>query len=75
MNCCGRFSMATIRLPSDFKEFLRLLNSEKIECYARRTVADIDGVEVNVLSLDDLIANKRACGRAKDLDDIEHLAK
>ncbi len=150
--------MATIRLPSDFKEFLGLLNSEKIEyllvggyavghygypratgdldvwvaigpantdgmrrvlekfgfrgrgvsadillekgkvlrmgvpplridlvttasgvqfaeCYARRTVANIDGVDVNVVSREDLIVNKRACGRAKDLDDVEHLAK
>jgi len=43
------------------------------ECYARRTVSVIDGVEVNVISLGDLKANKQACGRAKDLDDLEHL--
>ena len=148
--------MATIRLPSDFKEFLQLLNSEKVEyllvggyavgyygypratgdmdlwiavnptnaaalvqvcrrfgfgadavsaqsflvedkvirmgippvridlvtrvdgidfarCFLRRTVARLDGVEVDVIGLDDLKANKRAVGRPKDIDDLEHL--
>jgi hypothetical protein len=148
--------MATIRLPPDFKEFLRLLNSEEVEyllvggyavghygypratgdmdvwigvnpanaaamvrvlckfgfaaatvsaqpflaedkvirmgippvqidivtrvggvdfaqCFARRTVLLLEGVEVNLISLDDLKTNKRAVGRPKDLDDLEHL--
>ena len=148
--------MATIRLPNDFKEFLQLLNSQKVEyllvggyavghygypratgdidvwiavnaanaaalvqalrqfgfaaaslspqsflvqnrvirigippvridivtsvegidfspCFARRTIALLDGVEVNLISLDDLKANKRALGRPKDLDDLAHL--
>lgn len=30
-NCCDRVLMATIRLPPDFKEFLKLLNSNKVE--------------------------------------------
>lgn len=148
--------MATIRLPSDFKEFLQLLNSEKVEyllvggyavgyygypratgdmdvwiavntvnaaalsrvlrrfgfradtvstqsfltvgkvirmgippvridlvtrvdgidfaqCFPRRTLARLDDVEVNLIGLDDLKANKRAVGRPKDIDDLEHL--
>jgi hypothetical protein len=148
--------MATIHLPNDFKEFLRLLNSEKVEyllvggyavgCYgysratgdmdiwiavnptnaaalvralrrfgfnegslsprvfltdnkvlrmgvpplridlitsiqgvdfsrsfANRVVETLDGVEVNVISLDDLKANKRTLGRPKDLADLQHL--
>jgi hypothetical protein len=148
--------MATIRLPLDFKEFLALLNSEKVEylllggyavgiygypratgdmdvwvashpanaervvaalqrfgfsdaallpqlflkeervfrigiprlrivsltsvsgiefpaCYARRTVAELEGVRIDLLSLPDLKANKKASGRAKDLNDLEHL--
>jgi len=44
------------------------------ECYLRRTVDTIDGVEVNVIALDDLKANKRSLGRSKDMDDLEHLA-
>lgn len=149
--------MATIRLPPDFKEFLKLLNSEQVEyllvggyavghygypratgdidvwiavnpanasamvralrkfgfsagavseqsflaedrvvrigmppvridiitrvegvdfdqCFARRNQARLDGVEVHLISLDDLKANKRALGRPKDLDDLEHLS-
>jgi hypothetical protein len=148
--------MATIRLPPDFKEFLQLLNLEKVEyllvggyavgyygypratgdmdvwiavspanaaamvrvlrkfgfaadsvsaqsflaqdkvirigvppvridlvthvegvgfaqCFARRTVEQLSGVQVNLISLEDLKANKRAMGRPKDLDDLEHL--
>jgi hypothetical protein len=148
--------MATIQLPPDFKEFLQLLNSEKVEyllvggyavghygypratgdmdiwiavnatnaaamvrvlrkfgfradavsaqsflaqdkvirigvppvridlitrvegvnfaqCFARRTIAHFDGVDVNLVCLDDLRANKQAMGRPKDLDDLDHL--
>jgi predicted nucleotidyltransferase len=43
------------------------------EAFARRVSAVIDGVEVSVISRDDLIANKAAAGRAKDLNDLEHL--
>jgi len=34
---------------------------------------EIDGIPVNFLSLDDLKKNKRASGRHKDLEDLEHL--
>jgi hypothetical protein len=43
------------------------------DCYAERTVAPIDGVDVSLVSLPHLKANKRASGRNKDLDDLEHL--
>jgi hypothetical protein len=42
-------------------------------CYPRRQVAEIDGVEVNIISLADLKANKRASGRHQDLNDLEKL--
>ena len=42
-------------------------------CYKKRAVAEIDGVEVNIISLKDLRKNKRASGRHKDLDDLENL--
>ena len=43
------------------------------ECYAERIVEDWDDVSVDVLSLPKLKDNKRASGRLKDLNDIEHL--
>ena len=42
-------------------------------CYAERVVDTIDGVEVNLISLHHLKTNKKASGRFKDLDDLEHL--
>ena len=42
-------------------------------CYARRVADEIDGTPVSVIALEDLKANKRAAGRAKDLADLEHL--
>jgi predicted nucleotidyltransferase len=146
--------MATIQLPPDFKEFLRLLNSHEVDYlliggyavnyygYARATVdmdfwigigpsnaakvasvlrefgfsqatadlfaepgkvvrmgvpplrievltsvsglefptafrnrviAEIDGMPVNLISLPDLKTNKKACGRHRDLADLEQL--
>jgi predicted nucleotidyltransferase len=44
------------------------------ECYPNRVVDEMDGVEVSVISLRDLLANKRASGRHKDLMDIEELS-
>jgi hypothetical protein len=40
----------------------------------RATVLDIEGLEVPVASLDDLIAMKRAAGRPKDLVEVEILS-
>jgi len=42
-------------------------------CYEKLIVADLDGVKVNLISLTDLKINKKASGRAKDLDDLEFL--
>ena len=42
-------------------------------CFARRIVAVLDNVPVNLISLDDLKANKAASGRTKDLNDLKHL--
>lgn len=43
------------------------------ECYAQRVTAVLDGVEVPVISLEDLKVNKAASARLKDLADLEHL--
>jgi len=43
------------------------------ETFANSSVIDIDGLDVRVPSLDDLIRNKKASGRTKDLADVEAL--
>jgi hypothetical protein len=59
--------MATIRLPTDFKEFLRLLSEHQVEYLL------VGGVTVHVIGLEQLKSNKRAAGRLKDLSDLGSL--
>lgn len=41
--------------------------------FERRKIVTCEGVKVNVISFDDLIKNKLAVGRHKDLSDVEYL--
>jgi predicted nucleotidyltransferase len=43
------------------------------QAYANKQAISIEGVEIPVISLDDLITNKRASGRTQDLADVEKL--
>ena len=43
------------------------------DAVTRAVQKTIDGIPVRIISLDDLIANKKASGRAKDLADVEVL--
>jgi len=43
------------------------------ECFARRVIAELDGVKANVISLEDLKTNKKASARHQDIADLEHL--
>jgi len=43
------------------------------DCFRRRRRVVIDDIEINLVDLADLRTNKRAAGRHKDLDDLEHL--
>lgn len=51
--------MATIHLPPDFKEFMKLLNSHHVEYW--------------LIDLEHLKMNKKASGRHQDLSDLENL--
>jgi predicted nucleotidyltransferase len=44
------------------------------EAYSHSIKVVYDGVEVNMIDLMDLIKAKKAAGRHKDLDDIDHIA-
>jgi predicted nucleotidyltransferase len=43
------------------------------KCYPRRKRVKLDGIRVDVISLEHLKINKKSAGRPKDLDDLEHL--
>ena len=43
------------------------------ETYGRSLSVNIEGIEVHIPSIDDLMRNKRALGRTKDLADAEAL--
>ena len=44
------------------------------ECYQARVVDELDGVEVNLIDLENLKKNKKASGRLKDLTDFKKLS-
>jgi predicted nucleotidyltransferase len=55
-------------------EILTSITGVRFEnAYARRRSVDFDGIPVSLIGLEDLKENKRACGRHKDMDDLEHL--
>ena len=43
------------------------------DCFARREVVSVGDVEIPIISLADLKANKKATGRRQDLADVDHL--
>jgi len=43
------------------------------DCYSERVMADVNGVEVSLISLSCLKENKKASGRSKDINDLEQL--
>lgn len=43
------------------------------KCYERVTFFEDDGIIIPVVNIHDLVMAKKAAGRNKDLDDIEHL--
>jgi hypothetical protein len=43
------------------------------DCFAKRVIAELDGVKTNLISLDCLKINKKASARHQDIADLEHL--
>ena len=42
-------------------------------CYANRKVVTFDGLSMNFIGYHDLVTNKKATGRHRDLDDVENM--
>ncbi len=53
----------------------RISGADFDQAWARRVRTVYDTVPVNLLGIEDLLLNKRASGRAKDLADLENLPK
>jgi predicted nucleotidyltransferase len=43
------------------------------DCFPRKNIVNIDGLEIMLISKEDLIINKKASGRQTDLGDVEKL--
>ena len=57
-------------------DFLRTVDGVASEAiFDRAVVAELDGIAIRVIHLEDLIANKRAAGRPQDLIDVEFLER
>lgn len=44
-----------------------------IDAYKRKDTVEIEGISINVIGYPDLILDKQALGRKKDLDDVQQL--
>jgi hypothetical protein len=60
-------------VPNLIEILPKVSGGEFARAFARRKTAEVDGQNVNLICLDDLIANKKASARLKDLADIEQL--
>ena len=61
--------------PNLLEIITSISGAEFDECYLRRATVDVNGIPVDVIGYDDLLVNKRASGRLKDLADLEMLEK
>ena len=60
----------------DLMNFLKAFKEADFdEVYDRSLLAEFDGVTFQVIHKEDLIIEKKAASRHKDLDDLEHLTK
>ena len=61
---------------ADFMDYMSHFKDEDFDtCYARAKKGEFNGVPITVIHINDLIAEKKATGRHKDLDDVENLEK
>lgn len=57
-------------------DFLRSIDAVPSDAlFERSVVAELDGLVLRVIGLDDLVQNKRAVGRPRDMDDVDFLER
>jgi predicted nucleotidyltransferase len=60
--------------PTRIEILTEISGCDFAECYRRRQRINLDGVDVDIISLPDLIHNKLKAGRLKDLNDAQRLS-
>ncbi|MEQ9424784.1 MAG: nucleotidyltransferase [Cyclobacteriaceae bacterium] len=61
---------------ADFMGFLQAFSKEDFDnCYKNAVRGEFEGIAITVIHLNDLITEKKASGRPKDLDDVQNLEK
>jgi predicted nucleotidyltransferase len=63
------------RVPHRIDLLTWISGCEFADCYPRRVFANLGGVRVPLISLEDLLINKHASARPKDLADIEEFTR
>ncbi len=63
------------RAPNRIDLLTWISGCEFADCYPRRTYARLGGVEIPLIALEDLLINKRASGRPKDLGDLDEFER
>ena len=61
------------RKPVAIDIMVKMADLDFSQCYERVILFEDDGITVPVINIQDLITAKKAAGRNKDMDDIEHL--
>jgi predicted nucleotidyltransferase len=72
----GAYAVAAYGYPRATKDIdilTRISGVDFQQAYERRNSVSLEGMEVPVISLEDLIVNKRSTGRTQDLADVERL--
>ncbi|MBI1784264.1 hypothetical protein HYR69_03895 [Candidatus Sumerlaeota bacterium] len=59
--------------PTRIEVITSISGVEFDDCYPKRVLGDFEGVPAPVIGLEDLLANKKASGRHKDLADVDEL--
>lgn len=72
----GKQTVLRMGLPPNRLEVIsEIAGVEFQDCFQRRQIMNIEGIDVPVISLDDLIRNKQSTGRHQDQADVEHLKR
>ena len=63
------------RAPHRIDLLTSISGREFEDCYPRRVYGNLGGVHIPLIALEDLLINKKASGRTKDLADVEEFEK